>query len=611
MFSRLTLKQKEIVDCLEPRIVVKACPGSGKTYSVSARLANLILNKSFKHSGIAVISFTNTAGNEIKKSLFENYNIQNIGYPHFLGTIDSFVNKHIFLPFGHLIMGCKSRPEVVGTEFNQWYDYDSSMRSGYSQKITDPNFYFDKVSFDKNDDLLRLLPYNSYYFGKAVWDNMFKANNEYKKQISDLIECKEKYFKEGKANQADANYISLKLLKKYPFILESLARKYSHLIIDEAQDTTDIQMEIIELLDGAQQENIIFIGDPDQAIFEWNTADAELFLKKYNNQNYFNIELNENRRSSTKICSVLNKMVGSTTASIADVKDDVNQPAVKGYDTNDKNSVQLIKNEFLEKCTELGISHKKSAILFRGKSFGEEHFELAIDNSDDNPWVSKHYHVKDIVHGKYLMEKGEFRKSLKLLERSYYKCLNPDLRYVSKVFLLNEIEQKGFREYRKKMFEFINLLPTTNSKTLKEWIIETNSVIIDKGFNQLLVKINKSNFLIKELFHKVETSDLLFNLGTIHSVKGQTFDATLLFLKKKAIKNYSTVLANNYNEPDETKRRKDKEELRLVYVACSRPKRLLWLAVPNDDIDIWKDYMGLNLIVSLPLSSAPPNLFSP
>ena len=593
MFSRLTLKQKEIVDCIEPRIVVKACPGSGKTYSVSARLANLILNKGFKHSGIAVISFTNTAGNEIKKSLSENYNIQNIGYPHFLGTIDSFINKHIFLPFGHLIMGCKSRPEVVGTEFNQWYEYDSSMRNPHSQKITDPNYYFDKVSFDKNDVLLRLLPYNSYSFGKKVWDNMFKANNEYKKQISDLIECKEKYFKEGKANQSDSNYISLKLLKKYPFILKGLARRYSHLIIDEAQDTTDIQMEIIDLLDEAQQENIIFIGDPDQAIFEWNTADAELFLKKYNDKNYFNVELDENRRSSTKICSVLNKMVGSTTESIADVKDDVNQPDVKGYDKNDKDSIQQIKNDFLAKCTELEITHKKSAILFRGKSFGEEHFELAVDKTSDNPWVSKHYHVKDIVHGKFLMEKGEFRKSLKLLERSYYKCLNPDLRYVSKSFLQKQIEQIGFREYREKLFRFINLLPSTTSKTLIEWIIETNSVFIQKGFNQLLVKRNKSKFLIKELFYKVETSDLSYNLGTIHSVKGQTFDATLLFLKKKAIKNYSTVLANNYNELDEAKRRKDMEELRLVYVACSRPKRLLWLAVPNEDINIWKDYMGL------------------
>ncbi len=596
MFSNLTEKQKEIVDCEKSRIVVKACPGSGKTYSVSARLANLITNKSYKHSGIAVISFTNTAGNEIKKSLLENYNIQNIGYPHFLGTIDSFINKHIFLPFGHLIMECEARPEVVGTEFNQWYDYDSSKRNRFSQKITDPNYYFDKVSFDKNDVLLRLLPYNSYHFGKAKWDNMYKANNEYKKEISDLIECKKKYFKEGKANQSDANYISLKVLKKYPFVLNSLSKRYSNLIIDEAQDTTDIQMEIIELLDNAKQENIIFIGDPDQAIFEWNTADAELFLKKYNNEKYFNIELDENRRCSAKICSVLNKMVGSTTISIADVKDDINQPEVKGYDINDKDSVQKIKNDFLEKCTELGIKHNKSAILFRGKSFGEEHFELAIDNSYDNPWVNKHYYIKDIVHGKFLMEKGEFRKSLKLLEKSYYKCLVPNLKYVSKTFLQKEIEEKGFREYRQKLFGFINLLPATTSKTLNQWIIETNSIFEKKGYNKLLVKTSKSNFLIKELFHKVETSDLQFNLGTIHSVKGQTFEATLLFLKKKTVKNYSTVLANNYNEPDEAKRRKDMEELRLVYVACSRPKRLLWLAVPNDNVQIWKHYMGLDEI---------------
>jgi len=82
-------------------------------------------------------------------------------------------------------------------------------------------------------------------------------------------------------------------------------------------------------------------------------------------------------------------------------------------------------------------------------------------------------------------------------------------------------------------------------------------------------------------------------MGTIHSVKGQTFDATLLFLKKKAIKNYATVLAKNYNEPDESKRKKDMEELRLVYVASSRPKRLLWIATPKEDISIWQSYLGI------------------
>ena len=84
----LSAQQQAVVDCNEPRIVVKACPGSGKTFSVAARMARLLReNNLSRHQGIAAISFTNTACDVIKKELKETFGYPNVSYPSFIGTI--------------------------------------------------------------------------------------------------------------------------------------------------------------------------------------------------------------------------------------------------------------------------------------------------------------------------------------------------------------------------------------------------------------------------------------------------------------------------------------------------------------------------------------------
>lgn len=165
MAIQLSVQQQAVVDCNEPRIVVKACPGSGKTFSVAARMAKLLReNKLSRHQGIASISFTNIACKVIQKELRETFGCRNIGYPSFIGTIDSFINTYIFFPYAHLVMGCDCRPEIVGTEFNKWYDYDASKRNYDRKKIIDPNYFVDKVSFNQYDEPIPLVSAQEFNF---------------------------------------------------------------------------------------------------------------------------------------------------------------------------------------------------------------------------------------------------------------------------------------------------------------------------------------------------------------------------------------------------------------------------------------------------------------
>lgn len=584
MVVQLSAQQQAVVDCTEPRIVVKAYPGSGKTFSVAARMAKLLRkNKLSRHQGIAAISFTNTACEVIQKELKETFGCTNIGYPSFIGTIDSFINTYIFLPYAHLIMECDCRPEIVGTEFNKWYDYDASKRSYDRAKIIDPNYFVDKVSFNQYGDPIPLVTAQEFNFS---WSNMRKKNGQYRKDVADIIEAKRIHFAQGKANQADATYFAYRILNKYPLITQNIVRRFPILIIDEAQDTTELQMAIIDKLSQSGADSIMLIGDPDQAIFEWNTANPHLFMAKYNSPDWHSLDLSENRRSSEKICQLANRFSGNTMSSIAADRNYAEKPCLKGYPET-LESVNQITEEFVEKCKEIGLNESEYAVVFRGQSFGTRYFGLPnADNParQNIPWKNGYYGVRDIVYGKYLVDQGKFTEGLSFIEKGCYK-ISRRVQYVSASVIRREIAEIGFRRHREIMLNFISKLPSTNN-TLSNWITELQQ----DGIN-LPVEFEKANVSIESLF-RTSNRELRQErpyLRTIHSVKGMTLEAVLVFLSKKAgHTNYTTLLKKLGKNGIA-----DNEELRIVYVACTRPKKLLWIAVPSDDIDIWKDKLSL------------------
>ena len=113
-----------------------------------------------------------------------------------------------------------------------------------------------------------------------------------------------------------------------------------------------------------------------------------------------------------------------------------------------------------------------------------------------------------------------------------------------------------------------------------DWVESSNKAFIQNNL--------KFGFEIKKTFNHISFDDLFgtdnkqitetnYRLGTIHSIKGETFEAVLVILKKKGIgRLYKTMLKENV-------RIQDNEELRIAYVGITRPRRLLMLAVPDQD----------------------------
>jgi superfamily I DNA/RNA helicase len=598
MYEKLSPKQKEILNYDCGKVVVKACPGSGKTYSVSARISRLLKKKEFKRKGIAAISFTNVACDEINEKLLKDFKVLiPLIFPHFLGTIDSFINKYIFLPFGHLIMRCDKRPELVGEPHSSWNV--KKFERDYDQ-------YFDKTSFDINGDLISISDSREFNF---IW-NYKNKDGSINGHIKKILMSKEKYFKRGVANQTDANYIAFKILKQYPLIANNIANQFKYIIVDEAQDTDDVQMKILEILTSMGLNNIMLIGDRDQAIFEWKNAKPELFDKKY--EEWDKIDLNENRRSSQNICDFITYL--SSFDKIKSINDNITdfkfEPEILGFSwpkkrpgsknnmivkfEDSKNSFEVILNHFLHTCKVNNISINKDnvAVLYRSKS-NSKYLGLKQDTYKykRSPWlVNKHY-IKDIVRGKLLYENGNLYSGYKLLEKGYFEVINESPNknfYFTAKHVQNEIGIFGFKNHRDKVFKFIDILPTTKNKLLKDWIVEANETLDTNSF-KIQFHINQENGILSigELFGSdLESNNTLsFYYGTIHSVQGKTYQAVLLLLGKSAgNKYYATILKSDYDTLIDS----DKEELRIVYVGISRPSKILMMGVPNNDLDIWK-----------------------
>ncbi len=100
----------------------------------------------------------------------------------------------------------------------------------------------------------------------------------------------------------------------------------------------------------------------------------------------------------------------------------------------------------------------------------------------------------------------------------------------------------------------------------------------------LAIKAKNGNITFEEIFDKntPQLTGINHKLGTIHSVKGETFEAVLVILKRGGIgKYYKTLITENVGI-------EDNEELRIVYVGVTRPKKLLVLAVPDNDKQSWE-----------------------
>jgi DNA helicase-2/ATP-dependent DNA helicase PcrA len=371
----------------------------------------------------------------------------------------------------------------------------------------------------------------------------------------------------------------MKLLQQFPAIAKSVALRFPTLIVDEAQDTSEIQMTIIDLLIQNGLAEVMMVGDPDQAIFEWNNARPDLLLQKFSAWPQSTV-LNESRRSSQKICNFTYKISSLAAASSAidpEVQNHTFDPKIITYTPA---ILPAVVNAFVQECVAAGIelNRKNIAVLYRSKNLINDIAGIAEIPVTATVWSAHSSYTKDFAKGKFLYDNGDIKKGFRLIEKAIVKLLN-DLHHCRDEDIETLIDKWGFVKFRSTVFNFMKLLPATNN-TIGNWVAQVNTNFTTANIvKQLQIENSGRNITFQQLFLNENelASKFEFRIGTVHGAKGETFDATLLILKSKGIgAAYKTMLRNNTSIAES-------EELRIAYVGLTRPRKILVLAVPDEE----------------------------
>ena len=612
ILQKLNPAQKEAVETTEGAVLILAGAGSGKTRVLTTRIGYLMEEKGVKAENILAITFTNKAANEMRERVDE--------------TLQGTDTKEMWITTFHSCCVRILRKSINKIGYNRSFViYDSPdqvtlikdcMRElNISDKAFDPKAVLSAISGAKD---------------KLYSPKKYLALNEgdiSKTKIGEIYALYQDRLKRNSALDFDDLIMkTVELFKEHPDVLDYYRNKFRYIMVDEYQDTSKAQYELIKLL-AKQHQNICVVGDDDQSIYGWRGADIRNILefeRDYDNVKI--VKLEQNYRSTQVILDAANHVIANN----------IERKRKKLW--SDKKEGQLIKIQLAENEIEEGdfivntISYMKRyedreykdfAVLYRanaqarsvedalnrhgipyniygGIKFYERKeikdiiaYLRVLQNPQDDISLKRIINVPRRGIGLRTIEKIEDRASLK--EESIYS-------------VLIDIEDNSdiSRKARSSISEFVDLMSTLRSfrdvysvsqiiekvldatgyidelekekngegedriENLKEFIsvaLEFESNNEDKSLESFLTNVA----LNSEPSEEDEETDKV-SLMTIHSSKGLEFPVVFLAGMEEKIFPISRAIQSMRDSEIE-------EERRLCYVGITRAKEELFLTL--------------------------------
>ena len=570
------------------KTIVTACPDSGKTTSIVNKLYTIskeVENES-KHSGVLCLSFTNKAVEEIRTA-YRNMHNEEIAYPHKVSTIDSFISQEIVLPYWYLYEKCKSAPIIINDPLLLhslfWSRY---IKNGKLQeKCVIRGFGTDPFSFKPEEINIAS---NTYYHG------IHKLRTNLQSYGKKVVEYR---IQKGYLTSSDVIYMALDILDKCPIISELIIKRYPYIIVDEAQDTSEDQHKLIEKLCKAGLKNLELIGDINQSIYEWRFARPDILETFSKNPNWNHISFVNNRRSVQRIIDLYTKLIPADRALpvVSTKVQDIGLPIII-YRYNKSNSGVIISH-FEKICQDNGLHDW--LILTRGHSLGK-----VLSGRKEEPDYWKSPIVKNLLNAYISFKYGNMRKAVQQLSLVWAEFIYKESEYEKK----KEFVKDTIDDFKKSTYLINSLFKMPGlDETFYSWTVKMPKFIqetfgLDKEPNIEVYK-RKKKFDIKEMAQN-KLSDFFGcayeNNGerliqTIHSVKGASTDAVLLFVSESS--KGKQISLNEFNVGKNMT-----EKQRMIYVACSRARQFLAIAVPStySTNNISKMLNGINYELKAP-----------
>ena len=626
---RAFIKNLEVID-------LQAVPGSGKTTALLAKL--LILERKLpftNNSGILVLSHTNVAIDEIKHKI-KPYCPKLFSYPNFIGTIQSFVDEFLAIPYYTTI--CKKKPIRIDNELYQekvakilelfyYYKFGLSkndFKKNLHIKNSNPNIFYDVRLGIKNSNPILVNRLNGEEFsvkkpiGKTKLQNYQDYTNEEKEKLYQwFFSFKQNILEGGILHFDDAYFLANRYLQKYPQIKNIIQQRFSYVFVDEMQDMEIHQYDLLEKLfydEGNSTSIFQRIGDKNQAIFN-NIESSEVnWIDRENN-----LTLTNSHRLSSKIANVVKSFAINNPNNFDIIglnKCDI-KPHIILFDDTSKERViskfaELIKG-FKEEDRLIDYGkYPIKAICWNAKWKSET--ELRITNyfptyKKDNTKSKQDY---DTLKS-YLLFYDRNSKTLKSIKNNiinaflkvlrFENILDDNERYFTKYILFKTLKEKYFDKYQEfnlrlyhwsmlilkgKLDEAYNEIKSYMNDFIKIFDETKNLTISSSLFNQesqtLQVPDNTEQLKDNNLYTE---GDINIEVATVHSVKGQTHCATLYlesFFYKDGTKSYESERLKNafLGNAIQSPAKRVQQSLKMVYVGFSRPTNLLCVAIHKD-----------------------------
>ncbi|MDO4545247.1 MAG: UvrD-helicase domain-containing protein [Bacillota bacterium] len=293
--EKLNKEQKEAAMYTEGPLLILAGAGSGKTSTMTHRIAYMIREKGVDPYNILAVTFTNKAAGEMRDRVEELVGPgQNLWILTFHSACLRILRRHA---------------EILG------YGRDFAVYDPTDQKTLIKN-----ISKELNIDSKQYKP--AYFLG-AISDCKEKriSPEEYEKIHGDDIKAKIicKVYKQYEATLKKNNAMdfddlllnAVKLFEKDEAVLLQYRNRFRYIMVDEYQDTNQIQYRFVKMLAEAH-DNICVVGDDDQCIYQWRGADIRNILefeKDFKNAKV--VKLEQNYRSTSNILNAAHSVIAN------------------------------------------------------------------------------------------------------------------------------------------------------------------------------------------------------------------------------------------------------------------------------------------------------------
>lgn len=588
--NTLNDEQKKAVMHLNGPCLVLAGAGSGKTRVLTTRIAYLIDN-GIPSYNILAITFTNKAAKEMK----ERVETLVPGNYAFLGTFHSLGVR--ILRENSKECGLESNFTILDSD-----DVLSLIKRIMKNKEIDPkelapSYVRNRISFIKNENL-----------SSREIDNLFNTISE--KRVLDIYQTyQELIHKNNSVDFDDLLVLPVELFKKYPEILDKYQEKFKYILVDEYQDTNEVQYQFNKLL-ASKYRNLFVVGDANQSIYGFRNANFRNILnfeKDY--KDAYVVTLESNYRSTNNILECANCVIrNNKERKELNLKGTIGDGVKTQYITceNGKMEALTIIDE-IKKLYNQGYDYKDIGILYRTNGQSRLLEEVFLKENIPYNVVGAYYfyqrkEIKDLLSYLKLINNQNDDIALRRVinepkrgigEKAIENLSNEATRLGSSMFdAISKGKELVFKELILDMIKAQDNLSLTefidyviDKSGMKESLTSEKSLENDlrldnleefksvtASFEERTGSVNLSDFLeeislVADISEHKEEKDAV-TLMTIHSAKGLEFDCVFLCGMEEGIFPHQ----NSFGSDAEIE-----EERRLCYVGITRARKVLYL----------------------------------